>query len=885
MADRSGWGRAQRLRLTGVLAAVAVLGGLAACTGDDSGSDGGDDSGATVGSGDRYEAQIRRTTDGVAHITGDSLVDVSYGQGYASGQDRPCDLVEQVLKIRGERARWFGPGEEDANIDSDVAWRTIGIFDRATADWDSFPDDSVELVTAFVDGWNAQLDEVGADGVDGWCKGADWLRPVEPVELYAYARSVALLASGGTLARYIPSARPPGTPEPEPVATSTTTTTPSTTPPSTSTMPATTTEPNEHTSAPGGATPTDAPGLAELARTPLASNGWAVGSERSEDGGGLLVGNPHFPWEGELRFWESHLTVPGELDMYGVQLSGLPGIGIGFTEDFGWTHTVSAGNRFTAYRLALVPGSPTSYRYGDEVRQMTPVQHRIEVLGDDGEVSEVERTTWTTHWGPIIDLPGFGWSEQAAITYRDANIDNDEFLQQYLDTMTATSLDDLQEVNRTVNGVPLFNTIAASSDGRAWYADTSATPNLSAAAIAAYEAALVSDPITKLAADNGAVLLDGSDPTYEWVDAPGARDPGLVPPDRQPQLERTDYVFNANDSFWLANAQQLLEGDYSPLHGRQETARSPRTRENAVVLDDTSATGPAGADGRFTLDEIADASLANEGYTARALRSAVVERCRAATGPVAVEELAAGADDVPGLPAATVDIAPACSVLAAWDGRYDLDSVGAALWRELMARYEPKQLTQAGALWAEPFDPARPVETPSGLAPAPAGAPDPLLVNLARAVQSLEVAGFAPDVPLGDVQFALRDGERIPIHGGNAADGTTNVVSFAASSTSRDPEVADLERDRLVRGSTLSSIDDERGYPVNYGTSFLFAVRFGDDGPTAKAFLTYGNTGDRTSDQYTEVTERFSQKNWRDVAFTEKEIERDQIGETLTVKG
>ena len=25
----------------------------------------------------------------------------------------------------------------------------------------------------------------------------------------------------------------------------------------------------------------------------------------------MLVGNPHFPWEGELRLWESHVTVPG----------------------------------------------------------------------------------------------------------------------------------------------------------------------------------------------------------------------------------------------------------------------------------------------------------------------------------------------------------------------------------------------------------------------------------------------------------------------------------------------------------------------------------------------------------------------------------------------
>ena len=82
----------------------------------------------------------------------------------------------------------------------------------------------------------------------------------------------------------------------------------------------------------------------------------------------MLLANPHFPWEQELRFWEVQLTIPGQSNIYGVQLSGLPGVGIGFTDSFAWTHTVSAGNRFTAYTLDLVPGSPTTYKYDDEPR-------------------------------------------------------------------------------------------------------------------------------------------------------------------------------------------------------------------------------------------------------------------------------------------------------------------------------------------------------------------------------------------------------------------------------------------------------------------------------------------------------------------------------------
>ncbi|HEX6421842.1 MAG TPA: penicillin acylase family protein [Acidimicrobiales bacterium] len=846
-------------RRAAVLAAV-LLAGAVACTGDDDG--GGDAAGEVVGEGDTYRATIRRTDGGVPHISGDSLADVAFGQGWASGEDRACDLADQVLKVTGQRARWLGAGEDGVHIDSDVAWRAIGVAERAAEEWDEAPDDVVELFTAFAAGWNAHLDEMGADGLAGWCAGQPWVRPVEPVEAYTYARAIALQASSGALAGYIASAAPPGSAgegagEDEVAATA---------PP------------------------------AALIRPPAASNGWAIGENRSAEGGGMLVANPHFPWEGELRFWEVHLTVPGEVDVYGSQLSGLPGVGIGFTDSFAWTHTVSAGNRFTAYRLDLVPGEPTAYRYGDETREMTPTEHTIEVLGDDGEVTRTTRTTWASHYGPIIDFPGFGWTDDATITYRDANIDNDEFAAQYLGMMTADDLDELIEVHNEVNGVPLFNTIAASDDGRAWYADTSATPNLSDEALAAYESALESDPIVQLAADNGAVLLDGSDPVYEWVDEEGARDPGLVPAAEQPQVEQRDYLFNANDSFWVPHATALLSGDYSPLHGRQETPRSPRTRENAVVLDDMSPGGPSGDDGMFTLDELGDAALANRGFTARELLDDVVGRCEAAAGtPVELPPLeppaptsTAGATTVPPpvLPAASIEVGPACEVLAGWDGVYDLDRAGPPLWREMIGRFDAADLRDAGPLWATRFDPTQPIITPRDLAPAPGGGPaaDPVVQNLARAVQVLETAGIPLDAPLGDVQFAWREGERIPIHGGNAADGTTNIVGFGRGWSITDPALAGMTRELLAPGSSLARVDGEVGYLVNNGTSFLMAVAFTDDGPRARTFLAYGGTEDRADPTYTEATRRFSGKEWRDVAFADDEVEEAAI-ETVSVQG
>lgn len=840
--------------------ALLVAGGVVGCANDpveQAGPSTTDADPSTVErDGDGYRATITRTDGDVPHIVADDVKSLTFGQGWASSEDRACDLADQVMQINGERAKYLGAGEDNANITSDFVWRAIGIRELAGADWEVASDDVHDVITAYTDGWNARLAEVGAEGIEDWCKGADWVRPLEPVEVYAYARSIALQASSGALATYIASAQPP--------ASSTTETS----------VPAGT----------GAAFDSVTIDAAPVVDPVIASNGWAIGADRSADGGGMLLANPHFPWEGQLRFWEVHLTIPGELDIYGANLSGVPGIAIGFTEQFAWTHTVSAGNRFTAYRLDLVPGDPTSYRYGDETRKMTSQDLTVDVKGTDGTMSTAERIVWRSHYGPIIDFPGVGWSETATITFRDANIDDDEFIDQYMSMMQADSLDELIDVHREVNGVPLFNTIAASADGRAWYGDTSATPNLSKEALARYDAAVAADPVVAIAAENGAVLLDGSDPGNEWVEVEGARDPGLVPYSEQPVVERDDYLFNANDSFWMPHATAMLEGDYSVLHGAQKTARSVRTRENATVLSDTSTSGPSGADGKFDLDELAAAALQNKGYTARALLDAVVERCRA-TPSVRVEVFVV--DDAPQLPGGTIQLGPACDLLDGWDGVYDVDRRGPALFREFLSQFESIDFGAAGALWAEEFDPADPVATPSGLAKPPTSGADPVLVNLARATQVMRKAGVPIDSTLGELQQADRNGTLVPIHGGDSVDGTTNVVGFGRGWDTLDPTLVGLVRTRILPQTDLALIGGTGapgvGYRINNGTSFLMAVDFTSDGPKAKSFLTYGNTSNRADPAYVEATERFSTKSWKDVAFTTEQVKAAALSdETVT---
>jgi acyl-homoserine-lactone acylase len=178
-------------------------------------------------------------------------------------------------------------------------------------------------------------------------------------------------------------------------------------------------------------------------------------------------------------------------------------------------------------------------------------------------------------------------------------------------------------------------------------------------------------------------------------------------------------------------------------------------------------------------------------------------------------------------------------------------------------------------LWLEQFDPARPNDTPNGIAPATQIAPvagstaDPVLVALAQAVKVLEAGGRDVDVTLRDTQYAPRSATRIPVPGGLGSDGVTNVVSWGGLGSST--ETVPTRGARVAPGSTLTA----DGYPINYGTSFLMTVDFTQGAPRAWAFLTYSNTGDRTSPLFDAQLKRFSEKDWREVLFTDEQIAAD----------
>src|SRR5215212_9918378 len=80
-----------------------------------------------------YKAQISRTSYGIPHVLAHDWGGLGFGAGYAYAEDNLCTLANEIVTVRGRRARFFGPDGvtvasakvSDRNIDSDFFWQQI----------------------------------------------------------------------------------------------------------------------------------------------------------------------------------------------------------------------------------------------------------------------------------------------------------------------------------------------------------------------------------------------------------------------------------------------------------------------------------------------------------------------------------------------------------------------------------------------------------------------------------------------------------------------------------------------------------------------------------------------------------------------------------------
>jgi acyl-homoserine-lactone acylase len=554
----------------------------------------------------------------------------------------------------------------------------------------------------------------------------------------------------------------------------------------------------------------------------IGSNGVAMGKAVTTSGRGLLLGNPHYPWQGSSRFHLIHTTIPGELDVMGVSLYSTSRVAIGFNKDVAWTHTVSTGTRSTLYALELDSTDATRYRVGSEWRRMTRQLVQVAVRQGDGSVVSRERTVWSTHYGPVVASAQLPWSKTRAFAVRDVNIANTRFWDTYSALNTARSVDDVERAI-SLQGTSWVNTLAADRHGTAFYGDFGTVPNVDSTQIARCRVRAAGIP-------PALIIFNGADPSCAWKDDPASAIPGALPASALPRLRRDDVVSNANDSYWLSNPRAPLEG-YSPMIGNERAVRSLRTRAGLTFIDEALANGK-----RVSPDTLQRMLFSQRNFGAELLLDDLLKLC---TAPIEAVMLGA----------TSVDITPSCTALAAWDRKELPTSRGAHLWREFW-----RLAGRAPQVFAVPFDAKDPVHTPRGLAITQPAVRDGLRRALATVQQQFAQLGIAPDATLGSLQYITSGNERIPIPGGDGLTGMWSVIS------------ADLK---------------PAGYtPIVAGNSFIQVVGWTKEGVLdARGILTYSQSDNPDSPHAFDMTRLYSRGEWVKLPFTEAQIQAQEVKE------
>jgi acyl-homoserine-lactone acylase len=759
----------------------------------------------------RFSAELSRTSHGIAHVRAGDFRGLGYGLAYAYAQDNVCMFADTLLTVRGERSQFFGPeagatkrtnGEYGAasdfidlkNEDSDFFFKGYLDPEQLQVGFSKASQEARQYLEGYVAGYNRYLKDY-AGRYPGACNGASWVRPITIPDMHLVLAEKALHASGEVFAAEIVAA---ALEQGAPVAVA--------------------------AAAPQrGDTSFVQARLAALSSAKLGSNALALGKDVTANNRGMLLGNPHYPWTSTDRFYQAHLTIPGRYDAMGVILGGIPIVVIGFNQDVAWTHTVTTAVHFTTFRLALDPADPSHTTYLSDGAPVKLTARTVTVASrqPDGRITRRSKTFYFSKHGAVLIKPeaGLAWTANSVHVLGDPNRNNTRLLDQWIGIGSASSVQELKAALDQVVGLPWVNTIAADRHGNTLFSDASVVPRVAPDKFAS-DCLLVPPLLT----------FDGSRTVCGWGQDPGAPE-GIFAPTNGPWMIRTDYVGNSNDSYWLTNARALLVGSapggFSPLYGRTGVEQKLRTRVGFKQVEEALARSR-----QLQLSDLQQMVFANRVHAAELVLPQLLPACTMSRDR---------------------SLAPACTVLAAWDRHADLGSRGALLFREFW--------NDAAAIpgkWAVPLDPSDPVNTPHGLTPAATSA---MLRILHATVQKLQRLNIPLDAPLGDYQGHTRNKVRVPMHGAvGDIDGSYNSIH-------------------------MSGPLDEKGYhDVAWGTSYVQTVTFDEAGPVAQALLLYGQSVDPKSPWYADQLGLYSKKQWPALPFTAERIKADPnyMATTLT---
>jgi len=761
-------------------------------------------------------ADIRYTSYGVPHIKSDSYEGLGFGVAYAFADDNICLMAEQYITLRGERAKYMGVegkyhdvfaealGEEVHNVDSDFYHKLI--FSNVAAHQKAGTSPELQkIVVGWVEGYNKYIKD-NAGQMPAKCNNADWVLPITENDVYRRFLQSSLLGGYGTFMKPIADAIVP-------------------------TQPVKKTGSLDNNFSRKHATLTEEQAMQlsiAFKQREYGSNAIAFGRDLTPENHPMMFANPHFPWAGSERLYQMHLTIPGEYDFAGAGLYGIPIPQLGYSKDIAWSVTWSTDIRFLIRELKLNEANKTQYYVDGKLHDMDIFTIDVEIKNDDGSMRTETRTAYNTIYGPLVAGQYFKGSKKKAFAITDFNATNNRAVQSYFELGQAKSVQDFDSIQAKLTGLPYSNLTGVDRSGKAYYSNKSIAANVTDAQI---KQCLHGNRAKLYKNDFGVVILDGSDSACNPANNSAAPQSGIIPAMDKPSIIRTDYTVQTNDSHWIVNAApSSFNSGYGYVVGEEKTERSDRLR-HAVDFINKRKSGNDGLEGTKMTPEHMHAIFYRAGLShGESMKDDLIADCEANGG---------------------ADLAAACEALKKWDGSESADSIGGHIFREFYRNISSPTGVVKDKYWKIPFDPAKPLTTPSGLK-----ASGKTRKALAKAVKDISDSGIALDARLGDIQFVTRNGEKIPVSGGQG---------FHRLSTT------------FVPGQGYTD-------PVVSGDSYIFAVSLGPNGPQGMEVNAYSQSTDPDSVHSYDQTKIYGNENWAKVRFSDAEIEADSNFKTVHIE-
>ena len=284
------------------------------------------------------------------------------------------------------------------------------------------------------------------------------------------------------------------------------------------------------------------------------SNAFAFNSKKTTDGNVYLAINTHHPLEGQISWYEAHLSSNEGLNIIGALFPGSPVIFTGVNENLGWTHTVNYPDRLDVFQLEMNRDNSLQYKVDDEWHTLeeTTVNLKVNVPGFN---IPVKRKAYWSIYGPTIITP------RGVFAIRSAGLMDIRGLEQWYRMGKSRNFSEFKKA-LGMEAVPGYNVMYGDRYDTIYYLSNGRLP------------------IRK--------------PGYNWKQTvPGNTSETLWtsfhPLEKLPQVLNppSGYVFNVNHSPFNATAARdnIKSADYDPTMGYEERVNNRSLRVMEMLAE------------------------------------------------------------------------------------------------------------------------------------------------------------------------------------------------------------------------------------------------------------------------------------------------------------